>query len=580
MEFSPPLLTGQPSPATTTSFKRAFHFVDATGSQSRRNARSHLVTERLRERRWRDYAAKKQARLRRQILSDSSPADDNANAGRKKDCQAESQRMKLSAHQCQTIFRMEPISCSLDPFHILPVESTPEVLQLVDHCMDLFLSRWIPFHTDYPFTDTRVIPSLFIDSAELGISKHEPSVDLFQLYSLHPASFLGMLYHSARHREHLYQNEVTGTLSLAFKIKALGEVSRQLEYSRARGVHPDNGTILAIYQLAIAERLWGDLDTFRLHWRAMYDIIDARGGAAAFTAHDLMYSKILWNCFALLNARDGYFNCPRNPLALQANYDFEVPTEEMISNTHCFVQSYTDRRSSILRLLPTSEAECELQYEMYPRRLMSFQSGTVIHQILSPLLRRNNALGGSYPIAADPNPSQPLQMVGDRLRTDNCRFACIIYINLMLLELGDLSEAAELFLGSLERYLANNKSLRSAEFLLWTLLRCPYPLTPEASRVLWSKTIQILAVVKRARYQHRILEYQEAMFLFLELPIDAARLSASFQVDLDAIQHEALRDGLDRPVPSDSSFQPAVGGSSHHAAGPQKYCELLWFACG
>ncbi|KAJ6137061.1 hypothetical protein N7471_003547 [Penicillium samsonianum] len=579
MEFSSPLLTGQPSAATTASFKRVFHFVDATGGHSRRNARSHLVTERLRERRWRDYAAKKQARLRRPIISDSSPADDNTNAGSKKDCQ-ESQRMKLGSHQCPAIFLMEPISCSLDPFHTLPVESSPEILQLVNHCIDLFLSRWIPTHTNYPFTDTRVIPSLLLDSAELGISKHEPSVDLFQLYSLHPASFLGMLYHSARHREHLYKNEVTGTLSLAFKIKALGEVNRQLGYSRARGVHPDNGTILAIYQLAIAERLWGDLDTFRLHWRAMYDIIDARGGAAAFTAHDLMYSKILWNCFALLNARDGYFNCPRNPLASQANYDFEISTEEMVSNSHCFVQSYTGRRASILRLLPTSDAESELQYEMYPRRLMSFQPGTVLHQVLSPELSRNNALGGSYPIAADPNPNQPIKMVGDRLRTDNCRLACIIYINLMLLELGDLSEAAELFLGSLERYLPNNKSLRSAEFLLWTLLRSPYPLTPEASRVLWSKTIQILAVVKRARYQHSIMEYQEAMFLFLELPIDAARLSPSFQVDLDAIQHEALRDGLDIPVPPDSFLEPAIGGSSHHTAVSQTYCELLWFACG
>ncbi|KAJ5424232.1 hypothetical protein N7491_009448 [Penicillium cf. griseofulvum] len=543
MEFSSPLLTGQPSTATTASFKRVFHFVDATGGHSRRNARSHLVTERLRERRWSDYAAKKQARLRRPILSDSSPPDDNTNAGSKNDCQ-EIQRMKLGSHQCPAIFLMEPISCSLDPFHTLPVESSPEVLQLVDHY-------------------TRVIPSLHLDSAELGISKHEPSVDLFQLYSLHPASFLGMLYHSARHREHLYKNEVTGTLSLAFKVKALGEVSRQLEYSSARGVHPDNGTILAIYQLAIAERLWGDLDTFRLHWRAMYDIIDARGGAAAFTAHDLMYSKILWNCFALLNARDGYFNCPRNPLASQANYDFEIPSEEMVSNSHCFVQSYTGRRSSILRLLPTSDAESELQYEMYPRRLMSFQPGTVLHQVLSPESRRNNTLGGSYPIAADPNPNQAIQMGGDRLRTDNCRLACIIYINLMLLELGDLSEAAELF-------------------LVLTLDSSAQPVSthPEASRVLWSKTIQILAVVKRARYQHSILEYQEAMFLFLELPIDAARLSPSFQVDLDAIQHEALRDGLDKPIPPDSSLEPAIGGSSHHTAISQTYCELHWFACG
>ena len=142
MELPSPLLTGQPSAVTTASFKRVFHFVDSTGGHRQRNARSHLVTERLRERRWRDYAAKKQARLSRPTLAHSSPADDNTNARSKKDCQ-EIQRMKLGSHQCPAIFLMDPLSCSLDPFHTLPVESSPEVLQLVDHCIDLFLSHWI-----------------------------------------------------------------------------------------------------------------------------------------------------------------------------------------------------------------------------------------------------------------------------------------------------------------------------------------------------------------------------------------------------------------------------------------------------
>jgi hypothetical protein len=146
-----------------------------------------------------------------------------------------------------------------------------------------------------------------------------------------------MLYHSARHRESLYQNGQEKCLLLMFKIKALREVNRRLDKAASESAHPDNGIIMAIYLLLVAERMWGDINIFWLHWWAMYDVIDVRGGAEGFADNDLMFAKICWNYFALLNARDGHFNCPRDSLAGSANFDFKILADCMISNCHHFL---------------------------------------------------------------------------------------------------------------------------------------------------------------------------------------------------------------------------------------------------
>ncbi|KAB8069143.1 hypothetical protein BDV29DRAFT_183313 [Aspergillus leporis] len=387
-----------------------------------------------------------------------------------------------------------------------------------------------------------------------------------------------MLYHAASHRESLYKDTTKESLSLTFKIKTLRQVNRHIERARIRGVHPDNGTIMAIYLLSVAERMWGNLDTFRLHWRAMNDIIDAKGGAEAFLEDDLMFAKTVWNCFALLNARDGYYNCPRTTLTAKENYDFKIPAKCMIGNCHSFVQFYTDRKTSVLRLLPDTEAEALLQGEAYPRRTNSFQPGTILHQILHP--QYNHLIEGHSHVTAGGFAAQSpsIQIQGDRFRRDNCRLACVIYVNLLLMRLGDFSKTTELFLSSLERTLTEDTQILSPEYLLWILLRSPIVLSMGESRDLWAKAIQIIAVVKRARY-HNVVQYHEAMFLFLEFPVDTSKLALALKVDIDTIQEDALGSTLDQSAGS------SYVGHSHVSLGyptqlPQIYSELLWFAGG
>ncbi|EAW08580.1 uncharacterized protein ACLA_033160 [Aspergillus clavatus NRRL 1] len=447
----------------------------------------------------------------------------------------------------------------LDPFQILPIHPSPEVQLLVDHY-------------------TRVIPTLVPMACRTDSQQHQPAVDLFRLYCLHPASFLGMLYHSARHRESLHDDCTGESLSLTFKLKTIREVNSQIGNGKLQGRYPDNGTIMAIYLLSAAERMWGDVNIFRMHWRAMYDIIDAKGGADAFTDDNLMYAKAVWNCFALLNARDGYFNCPQITHTAGGNYDFRIPSDSMVRNCHSFVQSYTRRKTSILRLLPNTEAEARLQGELYPRRISAFQTGRVLHQILEPPYTGGTTEQSHTFIPQPASNNRSVQIQGDRCRTDNCRLACIIYINLVLMELGDLSKHTELFLLSLEQLFTRNPQILSPEYLLWVLLRTPGPLASKTAQDLWAQAIQIIAVVKRASF-HNVMHYQEAMFLFLQLVEDASKLAPALQLDLTTIQEEALRDNLDKPSDSLDLGYSDVSPSHEHMTS-RVYCELLWFQGG
>ncbi|KAJ5722978.1 hypothetical protein N7488_001013 [Penicillium malachiteum] len=303
-------------------------------------------------------------------------------------------------------------------------------------------------------------------------------------------------------------------------------------------------------------------------------MIDARGGAEAFNTDELMYTKVLWNCFALLNARDGYFNCPSNTRASMANYDFQIPIESMISNCHYFSQSFTDRRASVLRLLPNSEAESLLLSEKYPQRVKAFQSGTVMHQVLRMSFQQSlEPLTVKIPV-----PNRAIQIAGDRMRTDNCKLACIIYLNLLLLNIGDYSETTESFLQSLKELLTEDKHMLSPEYLLWTLLRAPYPVTMKKSREIWARVIQILAVVKRARYQS-VICYQEAMLLFLQLSTNAVELAPSFKINLCGIENEAMCHGPG-PLVDESPSRNAVVclNEDSESTASRIYSELMWFA--
>ncbi|PYH81201.1 hypothetical protein BO82DRAFT_268656, partial [Aspergillus uvarum CBS 121591] len=409
----------------------------------------------------------------------------------------------------------------LDPFQCWPVPSTPEVRSLVDHYVN-------------------VIPSLVCSSGQSKSHQRHLAIDLLHIYRLDPASFQGMLYHSARHRESLFGDDRCS--SLTWKIKALQGVNQQIEMAKNLHTLPQDGTIMAIYLLSAAEHMWGDRNTFRLHWRAMYDIIDARGGAKAFMKDDLIFCKILWNCFALLNAQDGYYYYSTDTkIMAEANYDFKIPTESMIQHCNYFINVFSERKSAILRSVPISEAELLTQCEVYPRRVSAFQPGSMMHCVLCP--RSDGTGGGGFDTPLSGLTHQggfSNQIQGDRLRTDNCRLACLIYLNLLFMELGDFSTRTEQFLEALERRLATAlMPALTPEYLLWILLRWQTLLPTGQSRSLWMKAIKLIAVVKRASYQS-LVPYHRAMFLFLELPREALRLAAALKIDLDTIQDEAL----------------------------------------
>ncbi|KAF7588402.1 hypothetical protein BBP40_005731 [Aspergillus hancockii] len=544
------------------SAKKQFHFVDLSDCNHKQKARSHLVREHIRQLKWRGHLIEDAESQRTKVVRSSKIDDALSLTPRCTKKRRYGERITLGDGVTSSQSARKPPTergpcClspgGLDPFQALPVESSPEVLLLIHHYI-------------------KVIPTLLPSSAQVSNRQHQPAIDLFRLYCLHPASTLGMLYHAASHRQSLEKNPTRESLSVTFKIKTLQEVNRQIENARRRGVHPDNGTIMGIYLLSVAERMWGDLDTFRLHWRAMNDIIDAKGGADAFVEDDQMFAKTVWNCFALLNARDGYYSCPRTTLATKANYDFRIPANFMTGNCHYFGMSFTQRKATILRLLPNTEADALLQDAAYPRRINAFQPGTVLHRVIHP---QYNPCVTAPDSAAQ---GSSIQIQGDRSRRDNCRLACVIYINLFFTRLGDFSEATESFLSTLERHLKEDTALLSPEYLLWILLRTPVVISRRESREVWAKAIQIIAVVKRARY-HNVIQYHEAMSLFLELPKDASKLTPALKVDLETIQGEALGFTLDQT--SDSWYYDCSNESLRNPTPiPQTYSELLWFVGG
>ncbi|PWY86724.1 hypothetical protein BO70DRAFT_422338 [Aspergillus heteromorphus CBS 117.55] len=547
--------------------RRQLFFVDVSDKNHRQNARSHIVTERLRDLRRcprdRVHAATKPPKV---------PDRPTTGSTRKR---RYGQRIRLdgptdpekAASTAPALPAITPRD--LGSFQTWPVPFTPEVLLLVDHYIN-------------------IIPTLLHPPTQKPPQQRNLAIDLFHIYRLHPASFQGMLYHSARHREGLYQSDrpTPTSASLPWKIQTLRAINHQISKSQTTNTHPDDGTIMAIYLLSAAERMWGDLGTFRLHWRAMYDIIDARGGAEAFVTDDLVFAKVLWNCFALLNAEDGYYNCPAavGERSGGANYDFVLPPASMLMNCHYFGRVFAERKGAVLKAVPGSEDEMLMQREMYPWRVGSFKPGSMLYRVLCPT---SNGKSKSRLHLTSQNPPQtyPVRIQGDRLKTDNCRLACIIYLNLLFIQLGDFSARTETFLLALENELAPliqmNMDMLSPEYLLWILLRCQTVLPAQQSRELWMQAIRVIAVVKRARYQS-LVQYARAMFLFLEIPTDARRLAAVMEVDLETIQDEALGVGMDRGIEGlldDRDLKPSSGGGclGESSGG---LSELFWFAGG
>ncbi|KAJ5722979.1 hypothetical protein N7488_001014 [Penicillium malachiteum] len=132
----------------TRSAPREFHFVDTTNTQYRRNARSYLVTERLRQLRWRNNTSKTKKTPEAQIIQRSPNIHAASTKGQRKQrhyeqrfrlSELESPKKDTSERHMECIPRFA-ICEGLDPFQTLPIASSLEMRQLVDHCMLISLS--------------------------------------------------------------------------------------------------------------------------------------------------------------------------------------------------------------------------------------------------------------------------------------------------------------------------------------------------------------------------------------------------------------------------------------------------------
>ncbi len=160
-----------------------------------------------------------------------------------------------------------------------------------------------------------------------------------------------------------------------------------------------------------------------------------------------------------------------------------------------FVQFFNARRGQALKNLPSTPAQ-QKRFKHHHRTGM-FQAESDLEQAL-----RSIETGYSSP--------------DKRRAVDNCRMACLIYINMIMADYGDFSPSTEAFLERLQSILDadDDDSSLSAEHLLWTLLAA-FPPKDHYERI-W-KMSRLVGVAKRTR-AHTWTAIETALRMFLRLP--------------------------------------------------------------
>jgi hypothetical protein len=117
------------------------------------------------------------------------------------------------------------------------------------------------------------------------------------------------------------------------------------------------------------------------------------------------------------------------------------------------VQFFNNRRANALRALLTLQANREYQ-QQFPLRTTCFRPSTRMHHALRPV-----DTGYSWPER--------------RRAVDNCRLACLIYLNAVIAEYGNFSKKTEQFLATFSRFVEDDDydCALSAEHLFWSLVR-------------------------------------------------------------------------------------------------------------
>ncbi|OAP65580.1 hypothetical protein AYL99_01552 [Fonsecaea erecta] len=467
---------------TPVKFQQQFEFIEGLNSKAQRKiTRSWVTTQHYRRKRHEqsnaelDSGQEPKGEVSRPPIASLSNSKSNINEGR---VQAGDEFVvQWNTGTGQSCFPQRLGAGRADPFNSYPIPATRDVHELVDH---------------YYF----VIPSLVHRHWARAVRRPRACWDLFNLYRNHEIPFLGMLHHAAHHLAGM-RGDAMSLQIFEFKQRALAAVNQSLQ--RRQGPCGD-WTLIGVGLLANAERVWGNREIARMHWGALKRLLLERGGFRALKGNPEMHTKLVWSFIALswptADGNPAYIDAFTESAAALPDLPSVSPGSSFSRSCKEFTQFFNARRGQILKSLPSTPAQ---QRQLTTRRYRAtmFQEG----------LELANALK-SFETGYE-NPDK-------RRAVSNCRIACLIHLNLVMDEHGDLSQATEEYLEALQRILeeSDDDSSLSAEHLLWTLLT---PFRPQGHYERVWKMSRLVGVVKRMS-PHTWTAIENALRGFLRLP--------------------------------------------------------------
>ena len=169
-----------------------------------------------------------------------------------------------------------------------------------------------------------------------------------------------------------------------------------------------------------------------------------------------------------------------------------------------FTEFFKRRKMQALKTLPATSGE-QNRLRAHRYRSTTFQDGT-------PIFTALNRMDTGY------------ESPDKRQAVEHCRMACLVYLNLVMDELGDLSEATENYLKTLRGIVddSDDDSSLTAEHLLWTLLATfDEPDHGHYERI-W-KTCRLVGLIKRSAPQ-TLSRLENTLRVYLQIPEDIKRL--------------------------------------------------------
>lgn len=169
-----------------------------------------------------------------------------------------------------------------------------------------------------------------------------------------------------------------------------------------------------------------------------------------------------------------------------------------------FAEFLKRRKMQVLKCFPAS-AQQQNRLRAHKYRTTTFKDGTPTSTALSETSTR-------------------YESPDKRRAVDNCRMACLIYLNLIMVEHGDLSKSTEDYLKALRQITddSDDDSSLTSEHLLWTLLT-PFEQRDKGHYERIWKLCGFVGVVKRSTPQ-TWSTLEKALRVFLQIPEDIRML--------------------------------------------------------